>query len=249
MTGAGQGTRIALFKYPTAVWLLAMIFISAPVFAEPLLSLHSAQYKVKISVLSGILTTELHASDTGYVATHAIHTTGIARMFSSGSITESSAFDATSDGLRPTKYHSDDTLTADKTKADIQFDWVANEATGTVNGAELVSQLDELVFDRISIQYKLMHDLLDGRLDSKYIMFEIDELKTLEVTNIGQKKVSTPAGKFDAIGIQHRSGNSKRVTTLWCVEELDFLPVIIEQHHKGKLKVRAVLKNYVPASS
>jgi hypothetical protein len=35
---------------------------------------------------------------------------------------------------------------------------------------------------------------------------------------------------------------------LWCVEELGFLPVIIEQHRLGKLKVRAALSKYTPAS-
>jgi len=39
---------------------------------------------------------------------------------------------------------------------------------------------------------------------------------------------------------------SKRITTMWCVEALDYLPVIIEQHRKGKLKMRAVLSSYSP---
>jgi hypothetical protein len=37
---------------------------------------------------------------------------------------------------------------------------------------------------------------------------------------------------------------SSRVTTLWCVPELEYLPVIIEQHRKGKLNLRAVLASY-----
>ncbi|MDH3752084.1 MAG: hypothetical protein OEU40_15990, partial [Gammaproteobacteria bacterium] len=57
-----------------------------------------------------------------------------------------------------------------------------------------------------------------------------------------------PAGEYEAVGIQHQAEGSKRVTTLWCVEELDYLPVIIEQHRKGKLRVRAVLNKYTPAA-
>jgi hypothetical protein len=36
---------------------------------------------------------------------------------------------------------------------------------------------------------------------------------------------------------------------LWCVEELGFLPVLIEQHRKGKLRVRASLRKYEPATT
>jgi len=78
-------------------------------------------------------------------------------------------------------------------------------------------------------------------------MFEVDKLKKISVRSIGTKEVKVPAGKYTAIGIEHQAENSSRTTTLWCVEELDYLPVIIEQHRKGKLKVRATLKKYAPA--
>jgi hypothetical protein len=76
------------------------------------------------------------------------------------------------------------------------------------------------------------------------VLFDIDEFKTLVVRNIGQRKVSTPAGDYTAVGIQHQAENSSRVTTLWCVEELGYLPVVIEQHRKGKLRMRAELSDY-----
>jgi hypothetical protein len=33
---------------------------------------------------------------------------------------------------------------------------------------------------------------------------------------------------------------------LWCAPDLDFLPVVIEQHRKGKLNFSASLTKYVP---
>ena len=80
-------------------------------------------------------------------------------------------------------------------------------------------------------------------------MFEIDRLRPVNVRTIGKRRVDVPAGEFDDIGIQHQAEGSKRVTTLWCARELDYLPVIIEQHRKGKLKVRATLTEYRPASA
>jgi hypothetical protein len=36
---------------------------------------------------------------------------------------------------------------------------------------------------------------------------------------------------------------------MWCVQELDYLPVIIEQYKKGDLIMRAVLSSYTPVKS
>jgi hypothetical protein len=77
-------------------------------------------------------------------------------------------------------------------------------------------------------------------------MYEVDKLRTVNIRNIGTRQVKVRAGKFEAVGIQHQAENSSRVTTLWCVAELDYLPVIIQQHRKGKLRVEATLETYSP---
>ena len=122
------------------------------------------------------------------------------------------------------------------------FDWSASELTGTVNDADVRIALDGIVHDRVAIQYQLMHDLLNGGAHERYVLFDIDEFKTLIVRNVGIRRISTPAGTFTAVGIQHQAENSSRITTLWCVEELGYLPVLIEQHRKGKLRMRAELQ-------
>jgi hypothetical protein len=227
--------------------LLVATALSTGALADSSLQPHSATYKVKISVVSGQLNTELAATEDGYVATHVIKPTGLSRMFTRGTINESSSFRAVADGVRPTEYSSVDTISRDKTKVSVFFDWEAGEAHGTVNGEELVSAMDALAHDRISIQYELMHDLLNAGASAEYTMFEIDRLRKVNVRVVGRKTVKVPAGKFEALGIQHQADGSKRITTLWCVEELGYLPVIIEQHRNGKLRVRASLTKYSPA--
>lgn len=205
---------------------------------------HSAEYKVKISVVSGRLNTELTTSESGYVAKHVIVPTGMSRLLARGEISEESEFADSDGGIYPVAYRSNDTLSKDKGRADIRFDWDANKATGTVDDQDFQSALDGLLHDRVSIQYALMHDLLNDGPGTQYRLFEVDELKTINVRSIGIKTVKVPAGTFEAVGIQHQAENSSRTTTLWCVEELGFLPVIIEQHRKGKLRVRATLRRY-----
>lgn len=234
------------FADRTSILLLVAILSTTASFADGRLTPHSAEYKVKISILSGKLSTRLQATDYGYEATHRIVPTGLARLLKGGSIEETSGFESTSDGVMPVRYVSNDTLSKDKTRADISFDWSTGAVTGTVNDEPVESVLEELAHDRVSIQYELMVDLMHGGAGETYILFDVDRLKTLNVSSIGTKEVKVPAGKFTAVGIQHQAEGSSRITTLWCVEELDYLPVIIEQHRKGKLRMRAVLSRYTP---
>ncbi len=237
-------TTFRRFNRILAVIALAALNVSAA--AQTALAPHQAEYRVRISVLGGRLDTQLAATDDGYIATHTIQATGMSRMLASGQIEEKAYFARMPDGVRPVTFETSDTLTRDKTRASVQFDWESRQATGTVNDETFHAAMDDLAFDRVSIQYELMSDLLNDKPASEYVLFDIDELKTVQVRNIGRKTVSVPAGEYEAIGVQHQVVGSKRVTTMWCAAELDFLPVIIEQHRKGKLRMRAELSRYAP---
>ena len=235
------GRKLRIF-----ISLAAIALAASQAYAETALTPHKAQYKVKISVLGGELNTQLSTTSDGYIATHHIKATGVARMFARGEIKESSRFGRIATGIRPEKFESNDTMTRDKIRASIRFDWAAGIASGTVNDEDFQSTMDEIAYDRVSIQYELMSDLMNGGPSKNYILFDIDELKTIEVRNIGTRTVKVPAGEYEAIGLQHQAVGSKRITTMWCVQELDYLPAIIEQHRKGDLKMRAVLTSYSP---
>jgi hypothetical protein len=223
-----------------------LIALTGAANAERRLKPYAAEYKVEISVLGGVLDTELRETEDGYIARHTVRATGLSRVVAGGAINDLSEFEIAGNGLRPTRFETEDTITRDKTRAAIRFDWQSGQATGEVNGEDFAAGIDKLMFDRLSIQYELMHDLLNDRAGDRYVLFEVDEFKDLVVRRIGERTLKVPAGKFTAIGIQHQATDSQRVTTLWCVEELGYLPVMIEQHRKGKLRMRATLRKYEP---
>jgi len=228
----------------TTILLATLVTMAMPALASDTFMPHEAEYKVKISVLGGKLNTSLQRSADGYVAHHVIKPTGVAALIAGGTIDELSEFSTGADGIRPSFYRTNDQISSDKERAEIQFDWSTGEASGQVNDKEVSQILSELAHDRVSIQYQLMHDLANGGARATYILFEVDKLKTLNVKSIGTKEVKVPAGTYNAVGIQHQASGSSRITTLWCVEELGYLPVIIEQHKDGKLRLRATLKRY-----
>lgn len=207
---------------------------------------HIAEYKIKISLLSGNLRTHVFDVGNGYMARSVITPTGFASVLMNGSIVEQSEFQALPDGIRPQHYESIDTLSSDPKSMNFNFDWEEGAVTGDINDEDFRFEFEGAVHDRVSIQYELMHNLLNGEDASRYSLLDGDELKELTIKNIGTRRVKVPFGTFEAVGIQHRAGDSSRVSTLWCVAELGYLPVVIEQHRNGKLRVRAVLTDYQP---
>ncbi len=233
-------------KYSFIAALIAALLAGAPVAGAELVP-HKAEYKVRISLASGRLNTELRKTADGYVANHVIRTTGLSRMLSRGTMDVSSEFSPAADGIRPVRFQAVDTI-RDDPEIDLRFDWSTNQASGTVGNEGVLLQLDGLSYDNVSIQYELMHDLLGNELSEQYTLFDVDKMRIANITDAGTKKVKTKAGTYTAVGIRHQKEGSSRVTTMWCVEELGYLPVIIEQHRKGKLNFRATLLKYTPTT-
>lgn len=229
----------------SAAWLLAAALVAAPAAGAADLTPHTAEYKVKISVLSGRLNTELRETQDGYVASHVVKPTGLAKVLG-GHISVRSEFTTADDGVRPVAFREIDTI-GDEPETNIRFDWATNQAIGTVGDDAVNLQLDGLSHDNVSIQYELMHDLLNGGPSETYVLFDVDKMRIANVRNIGTKSFKTKAGRYEAVGIQHQKEGSSRVTTLWCAPELGYLPVVIEQHRKGKLNFRATLTRYNPS--
>jgi len=224
------------------------LLLAASAFADGNLTPHKASYDVKISVLSGTLVSEVTHAGPGYMANTVIKPIGISRMLARGVIQESSYFLPDNEGVLPAQYRSIDTLSSEDAVVSLDFDWRQQQVEGVINDEKFESELDGRVHDRVSIQYELMHDLQNSTAEEQYWMLDGDELKLLNVNSVGTRTVKVPYGEFEVVGIQHSKENSTRVTTLWCAEELGYLPVIIEQHRKGKLGVRAVLRTYEPTS-
>ncbi len=228
-----------------ALTLSLALALAGQAVADVTLTPHSAVYKVKISIVSGRLDTELRATDDGYIATHVIKPTGLSRLVTRGTMNVSSEFKSFDGGLRPVRFKSVDTI-RDDPDVDLGFDWTTSTVAGTVGPDDFEQQLENVSFDNVSIQYRLMEDLLSDSPGDEYVLFDVDKMRVAAVTSAGEKEIKTKAGKFSAVGIRHQKEGSSRITTLWCVEELGYLPVIIEQHRKGKLNFRASLLSYTP---
>tara|TARA_Y100000389_G_scaffold201599_1_gene244719 strand:+ start:6083 stop:6787 length:705 start_codon:yes stop_codon:yes gene_type:complete len=213
-------------------------------FGAASLKTHIAEYEVNISIITGILRTELKKNKENYIAHHIIEPSNLSKMITRGTLDVTSEFQVTVDHIKPVRFKAIDTI-RNKPEINLLFDWENYLVKGAI-GKELVQfTLNDIAYDNVSIQYELMNDLLTGNLQSQYTLFDINELKIASISTTGKKLIKTIAGNFTTVGIKHQKIGSSQITTLWCAEELDYLPVVIEQHRKGKLKFRASLTKYV----
>ncbi len=233
--------NIQTLRILIATFLLSVFANSA---IADVLEPHLARYKIKISIASGTLETVVRAADDGFEVRSVIEPTGFAGLLMRGVIEERSQFSVNDAGVRPTVYSSEDTLSKEDKFMDFVFDWEENEVNGTINDEAFRFELDGEAHDRVSIQYQLMHNLLTGADNPNYALLDGDELKLLSISTLPARQIKVPFGTFEAIGVKHQAADSKRVTTLWCAEELGYIPVLIEQHRKGKRRVRATLTDY-----
>ena len=233
---------------------------AAPVAVPVALTPHAAEYKVKVSGVSGRLTTRLERRGDAFEALHVIEATGFAGLFARGKVRELSRFSDFGRGLLPLHYEARNTLRQDS-GANLDFDWDGGRVTGSTfedgTNTSVDVALDEPMFDRLAVQYRLMSDLAQGGIETleaaadddsasraSYILFDGDESDTLDITPIGERAIKTRAGTFYTIGVQHQKQGSSRRTLLWLAPELDYLPVLIEQYRRDDLKVRATLRDY-----
>lgn len=223
---------------------LLMLVIPYPATAESILPSFTAEYRVKISVLSGRLGMSLTQVDEHYIARSTVAARGLTHLFIHGQIQEEADFTISDGSIKPNHYGSTDTIAGNDSAIAMDFDYVSARAIGTRNGDPFELPINATAFDRLSLQYALMLALMRDEKPDTFMLFDNGKSKQLSITYLGPETISVPYGKMAVQKIQHQTLDSDRVTTLWCAEILAFFPVRIEQRRNGKLAMRAELTRY-----
>ena len=221
-----------------------MLVIPHPATAESTLPSFTAEYRVKISVLSGRLRTSLTQIDEHYIAKSTVAARGLTHLFIHGQIQEEADFTISGGSIRPKHFGSADTLAGNDSAIAMDFDYASARAIGTRDGDPFELPINASAFDRLTIQYALMLALMHDEKPDTFMLFDNGKAKELSITYLGPETISVPYGKMAVQKVQHQTLDSNRVTTLWCAEDLAFFPVRIEQRRDGKLAMRAELVGY-----
>lgn len=222
--------------------LMAMLPLTA-VAATPLVPFE-AQYSVRISAARGEMTMHLSAGDNVLTGRSTIKPRGIAKLLAGGEVDETTSFTVEQGRAVPLDYTMTDTLGRNDKWTKMTFDRQAQRASGSDEDGPFEHEVDDDTYDRASVQYALMLDLLNGRRATTYTMLDGDRRKPLQISYADDQVVEVPLGKYPVTVVQHQAEGSSRRTVLYCAPKLGYLPVRIEQYKNDKLNVRAELTSY-----
>lgn len=119
------------------------------------------------------------------------------------------------------------------------FDWDKKRVTNIINGDPWHMALHAGLQDKLLYQLKMMQDLHYGAEHLSYSIADGGKIKQYIIEKIGAETVKIPLGEFTTAKLQRITDN--KTTIWWCAEQLNFLPIKIEQKKHEGGRVTAVL--------
>ena len=200
----------------------------------------TAIYDVKKSGITiGETKRVLSRKDGRYLFESVTRPSGIAKLLASGQVVERSHWQFYQGQPRPVQYTFFNSGGKKKRNVRIDFDWQKNQVINTINGEPWSMALEHGSTDKLLYQLRIMQDLPATGTSLRYPVADGGKLKYYNIEIVGKERIRTPLGKFDAVRLRYVKG--KRTTTMWCAENLGYLPVRIEQRKNNDSPVTAIL--------
>jgi hypothetical protein len=210
------------------LWLAALLgVIGTAQAADPLPDEFHSEYLLKKGPFTiGRTERSLTALEEGRYRFESItRPLGIAKLFTDGKVEESSVWILHDGQIRPLEYTYFNSGRKKDRHVELHFDWPHNSVTNTINGDPWTMNIEPGTLDKFIYQLAIMMDLKHGREQLSYQIADGGKLKTYAAVIKGKERVSTPLGEFTTVVVEQSDG--KRSTTLWCAEQLHYLPVKI----------------------
>lgn len=225
-------------------WLAALLVISLPTSA---LESYVAVYEVKSKGFTAVSETTLtrKADGSGNVVYDYRSTSrpkGLARLIRRAPAVESSSFRLEGNQFVPLEFHFIDGKASAERSNRIVF--AEGKAISTYKGASVSIDLQPGYVDRVLEQIILRQGLRERQLQEHFMVVDRNEVRKIKYTAGPTEEVTTELGTMAAVSLLRQREGSSRSTRIWFAEDLDFLPVRIEQMRKGEVTGVATLVSY-----
>ena len=160
---------------------------------------------------------------------------GLFRLFSAASLTLTSRMKVGPQGVQPLLFTAAQPDGSDQ-QAEVQFDWAAQRATGTVEGNRIDMALKPGVQDDQSVQVALIYALLGGHTPSGIALFDKDGIRDYDYARIGEETLHTPMGDVATVVYESHKAYSPRRTRFWCAPQYGYVPMRAEQKRDSEVQ-------------
>ena len=226
--------------------IMAVLLFSAASHAqdtEQKIPLYQATYSIgRDSLRIGTANISLiQNKDGSYIYTSVSQAAGLAALFLSDVITETSHFKMMDGKLQSLQYTYEHTGNDKDKKENIRFDWDKNVAHSNEGGKQHTLPIKAGTYDRLLAQLAVSVDLEAGQTVGEYRVLDHNEINVYHMLRQENTDLKTPAGNYETVVIARRDPHKDRVTTFWLAPKLDYLPVQMQQTEPGKATISLVL--------
>ncbi len=217
-----------------ALLLLAMMSHAQPTVPQPFVATYAVTFR---GLSGGTLRMEWrHEGQNRYVFETRASPSALARFVISSDAFERTTLELTPQGLRPLSWEANDGRSGAKGDGKLQFDWNANTVSGTYEGEPVKLALEPGMQDRLSIQIGVMAALAGGAEPGTIAMVNGDNIRHYTYTRGQSETVQSKLGPLQTVVYESTRANSNRLSRVWHVPSLDYLPARAEQIRKGKVE-------------
>jgi Protein of unknown function (DUF3108) len=171
-----------------------------------------------------------HLADDRWSYTSQNTARGLFRLAMPAHLTSRSVFRIEGEQIIPETFTADDGGSGESRDQDIEFDWTAGRVHGVAERKQVDLPTRQGLLDTLSVQVALMHDLLEGRTPTRFVLVDKDRIKDYEYSRRGQERVRTDTGEYDTVIFSSNRPGSRNGTWFWCAPELGYLPLKVERH-------------------
>lgn len=181
-------------------------------------------------------------ADGSYTYKSVMHATGIAAMFFSDVITETSTF--TLDGGRPkAKSYSYSETGKHPSSQLVTFDWDKGYGITEEDGRSRKKKLEDGLCDVQLLQLQLAADVAADKLADSYRTLNDGEVVEYKAGKLPDAKVKAGDNTYDTRVVALHDAAKGRTITIWVSPALHYMPVQIRQEQAGKKAVTLTLED------
>lgn len=222
----------------------SILLISAGAFAnDTRIPLYHASYSVsrndfRIGIAEFTLS---RTRDGNYIYKSVTQPTGLAALFFSDVITESSQFALRGGKPESLRYDYSHSSSNHDRSEHISFDWDKHRAESLDGKKRKNIDIEPGTYDRALAQLAVSLDMAAGKLADTYRVLDHNEISDYRMERGDDTKRRTESGTYQVIKVARKDTKKKRTTTFWLAPKLDYLPVEIEQTEPGKATISLTL--------
>ena len=177
-----------------------------------------------------------------YVYRSETHTVGLLALFRKDQIVEKSTLQFARGQLQPMLYSYERTGGKKDRDVVVKFDWPNRRIINSVNGSSWHMPIQAYIMDKLLYQLAIMYDLEKGKKKISYTIADGGKIKNYDFELIGEDRLATPIGEFNALKLIRHKPNSRRRTVIWCARELGYMPIKVENVENNGRETTAIIE-------